>query len=434
MLLKRLIVFVGAFAAVVSPAAAQRAAGPYEGILGASEPGDARHMLTARASIYGVWEDVSSEAENLAPANPFLRSGFAGGASAGLAHARRTRRNQWLSSADTVLRVYGSGDDPVAAIFSGRSGLTSSLSSRISFSGAVGFLYSPFYELAPALDQRFTTTGGVGGGFGVATADQRNTSIDGDVALNVRLSRRDTLEVGANGRRYNFLDEPESDITWYSGRASVRHVLTRTLGIHGGYSRGESKYESALTPPLRNDTIDVGVDYGDTLQFSRRTAVSFTTSTSVLRWIDETHFRLNASASLTRAFGRTGSGSVQYIRDNDFSPGFREPLLTDTISGAYSDQIGRRTSWFASGGYTRGTIGFEEESSHYTSHNAGARLTTAVTRHWGIFGDYSYYRYAVPPGATFFTLLPKFSRNSISVGLTMWVPLINDARPATPIR
>jgi hypothetical protein len=162
--------------------------------------------------------------------------------------------------------------------------------------------------------------------------------------------------------------------------------------------------------------------------------VSFTTSTSVLRWIDETHFRLNASASLTRAFGRTGSGSVQYIRDNDFSPGFREPLLTDTISGAYSDQIGRRTSWFASGGYTRGTIGFEEESSHYTSHNAGARLTTAVTRHWGIFGDYSYYRYAVPPGATFFTLLPKFSRNSISVGLTMWVPLINDARPATPIR
>ena len=421
-------------AANPSQAKAQRAAGPYSGILGAAEAADARHTLTARASMYGAWDDVSSDAEEFTSTNRFFRSGFAGGATGALAHARRTSRNQWLSTANSMLRVYGSGDDAVAATFSGRTGLTSSLSSRLSFSGAVGFLYSPFYELAPALDQSVTNTGALGGGFGVATADQRNTSTDGDVSLHLRLSRRDTFEAGANGRRYDFLDQPDSDITWYTGRVTFRHVLTRSLGLHVGYSRGEASYESTLAPPLRTDTIDVGVDFGDTLQFSRRTALSFTTSTSAMRWVDETHYRLNASAALTRAFGRTGSGSVQYIRDNDFSPGFREPLLTDTISGAYADQIGRRTSWFASVGYTRGSIGFEEESSHYNSHNVGARLTTALTRQWGIFGEYSYYRYEVPPGSTFFTLFPKFSRNTISVGLSLWAPLINDTRSVTPTR
>ncbi len=58
----------------------------------------------------------------------------------------------------------------------------------------------------------------------------------------------------------------------------------------------------------------------------------------------------------------------------------------------------------------------------------------AVTRRIGIFTDYSFYRYEVPAGSTVFTVLPKFSRQSVTAGLTLWVPLISDKRSSSDSR
>ena len=124
---------------------------------------------------------------------------------------------------------------------------------------------------------------------------------------------------------------------------------------------------------------------------------------------------------------------MHYGRDTQFEPGFREPLLSDTVTGSVSNQLGRQTSWSASLGYTRGTIGFVSgPGTHYNTTTAGGRLTRGLTSNLGVFGDYSYYRYDVPAGATVFTSLPKFSRQSVSVGLTVWVPLISDKRAPAP--
>jgi hypothetical protein len=414
------------------PAAAQRSAGPYAGVLGA-EDGSGRHTLTVRGSGFGAWDETSSEGQNPVSDERFLRSGFAGGASAGLTHALRSSRNQWFSSANASWRAYS--DEDAAATFTGRTLFLSRLSSRVSLDTSAGLTYSPYYEFAPSLDQRFMNTGEFGGGFGVATAAQRNTLATGEARFDIRLTRRDTFEVGVNGSRYTFLDQPDSSITRYAAKATLRHTFTAGFGVHAGYGRDEADYHSAVAPQLSTHTIDVGVDYGDTLQFSRRTALSFSSSTSAVRWFDETHYRLNASAALSRGFGRTGSGSVRYTRETDFQPGFREPLLTDTVSGGVSDQIGRSASWSVSTGYTRGTIGFDSEAAkRFNSINAGGRLARALTRRLGIFGDYTYYRYRVPPNSTVFEFLPKFSRHSVSVGLNVWVPLINDTRTPNPVR
>ena len=422
-------VTVMAFLACVSPASAQRAVGPYSDLLGATEDSNVRHTLMFRSSFFGAWDEVKDETINPAVDDRFLRIGPAGGANGSLTHARRTRRNDWLSSASSALRAYGTGDDDVAATFAGRTQLNSTFNTRVSLLTSAGFGYSPYYEFAPSLDSRFMSAGPIGGGFGVATAAQRNAATDADATLTVRLSRRDTFDVYGNGRHYDFLDQPGSDLTWYGGRATFRHLLTRSLSIRAGYGREQSEYESPVTPQLTSDTIDVGIDYGDTFQFSRRTALSFSSSTSAVRWLDDTHYRLNATIALTQAFGRSGSGSVRYTRDTDFTPGFREPLLTDTVGGGYSNQVGRRSAWFANMAYTRGSIGFDSNSStRYDVYSGGGRWTTAMTRHLGVFGDYSYYRYEVPAGATFFTFLPKFQRHSVSVGLSVWAPLINDTR------
>lgn len=420
--------------ALVTPVAAQRTAGPYSGVLGAEPEDNARHTLEFRGSGYGVWEDVTDNAEAAAPDNRFLRSGFGLGADAGLTHARRSQRLQWQSWVDSVFRIYGAGDDGAAATFSGRSTVSSTLNSRVTVSGSGSWSYSPYFELAPEFGTDFQSVGSFGGGFGVATAAERNILAEGRGGVSVRLSRRDTFDVDVFGRNHDFLDQPSSSVTSFGGGGMFRHQLTRSLGLHAGFGREEARYAYEDGRNVVSDRIDVGVDYGDTLEFAERTALSFGFSTSMVRWDDDTHFRLNGSATLSRAFGRTGSAMVQYNRDTEFNPAFVEPLLTDTISGGFSDQIGRRTSWTANAAYVHGDIGFGSAAGDFNAYNAGGRITTALTRHFGIFGDYSYYRYSVPPGSTVLTSIPRFTRQSFSVGLTVWAPLVQDTRAPGPVR
>ena len=417
--------------AVAPPAVAQRAAGPYSDLLGGSAETDkpSRQTLDVRGSLFGAWDDILSSADESALDDQFLRSGFAGGASGGLQHALRLRRLQWNSSAATSLRMYGEGSDSVAATFSVSSDIASQLSRRVDLLVSGAFGYSPYYGFSPALDDRFVPAGALNGGFGVATAAQRNTTSNGDVRLNVRLSRRDTIDVGANATRHEFLDQSANSVTSYGGHGTFRHALTGSVGIHAGFNRQSGLYQFSGADDATNDSIDVGVDYGDTLAFNRRTALTFSSSTAIVRWRDDTHYRLQGDAALTRAFGRSGSMALRFARDTQFEPGFREPLLSNSVTGSISNQLGRRATWSASIGHTRGTVGFDsEESTRYGSTNAGGRLTTGLTRHLGVFGDYSYYQYDVPAGATVFTSLPKFTRQSVSIGLTVWLPVINDRR------
>ena len=418
------------FLALAAPAAAQRSGGPYAGVLGSTDE-TGRHTLIFRGSLFGAWDDILTENLTADPAvdSRFLRSGLAGAAEGGLTHARRTNRVQWLSSADTALRVYGSDDDAVAATLAGRTDATLTMNSRMSLRLGGGWTYSPYYDVSPSYGSQSSTVGSFGGGFGVATAAERNMSTDGTAGLTVQLSRRDTIEVNGNARHWDFLDQPDATVSSYGGSATYRHALTRTLGIHAGFGRDEARYEFADADPLINDTIDVGVDYGDTLEFTRRTALSFGFSTSATRWNDDTHWRVNGSASLTRAFGRNGSGLLRYQRDTEYLAGFREPLLSDTISGGFSNQIGRDTTWSLNAAYVRGEIGFGETAQRYDIYDAGGRLTRALTRNFGVFGSYTYYRYDVPTAATVFAFYPKFSRQSISFGLALWAPIINDTRP-----
>ena len=414
---------------LAAPAFAQRTAGPNAGVLGTTDDANSRHTFTFRGSLFGAWDDILSESADPALDRRFLRSGAAAGAEGGLLHARRTSRMEWLSSVNSALRIYGGGDDPAAATFDGRTALTSTLNRRVSYSLSGAVAYSPYYQLAPSYGLQSQTVGSFDGGFGLATAAERNVSTDGTAGITVRISRRDTIEASGTAKHWDFLDQPESTVTSYGASGRYRHSLTGTLGVYAGFGREEARYKFADDSDVTSDTIDVGIDYGDTLEFSRRTAVSFGVSTSAVRWNEDTHYRVHGSATLTRSFGRSGSGLLQYQRGTEYTAGFREPLLTDTFSGGFSDQIGRDASWSVNAGYVRGEVGFEADSRRFDVYDIGGRLTKALTRNLGVFGSYTFYRYEVPAGATVFTFMPKFSRQSFSVGVNLWAPLINDARP-----
>jgi hypothetical protein len=418
------------------PAAAQRAAGPFAGFLGNATDVDARHMLEVRGSLFGAWDDTLTGGDDPAFDDRFLRSGGAAGASGSLVHARRSTRYEWSSSAASSLRLYGTDSDDRSATFSGQTGINTSLSRRVSLSASGAMTFSPYYDFAAGLDTRLSTVGAFGGGFNVATAAERNVAVNVNSGLNVQVSRNDSIGVTGSASRHNFLDQQNSAIDSWSVGTRWGRALTRTLGVHAGYTRQDVTYNRDGSAPVTGDNFDFGLDYHDTLMFalSRRTALSFGTSTSATRWNNHTYFRVNGNAALTRSFGRSGSASLQYSRATDFDAAFRDPVLSDVVSAGISNQVGRRATWSAQMAYQHGNLGFGSGASAFDSYNAGGGVNIAVSRRFGFFTDYSFYRYDVPAGSTVFTSLSKFSRQSVTAGLSVWAPLIADTRSARDTR
>jgi len=81
----------------------------------------------------------------------------------------------------------------------------------------------------------------------------------------------------------------------------------------------------------------------------------------------------------------------------------------------------------AGANYARGRSAFSSSSAGtLVSRSASTRLTVGINQHLGLYGQYSYYQYDVPDG--FFTTVAFTQhqhRRSASVGLTFWLPLIN---------
>ena len=424
-----------ALASCVVPVSAQRATGPYSGVLGAAADGEARQTLDVRGSLFGAWDDTLTSSDASAVDQRFLRSGAASGASGSLTHALRSSNLQWSSSASSSLRLYGSKSEDRAATYAASTSLNTRIARRISLTASGGWAYSPYYSFAPGYDRRLATEGAFGGGFGLATAAEKNTMANAGTGLTWQLSRRDAFSVTGSASRYNFPDEANGSIDTWGGSARFTHTLSRSLSFHAGFGRTQARYKEVDNRSATSDSIDVGVDYNDALVFSgRRTSLAFGWSTGAVRWNDDTMIRLNGTATLTRGFGRSGSAALRYSRTTNFDAGFREPILSDTVSAGVNDQLGRRVTWSTQVSYSHNGIGFSSSSQNYDAYNAGGGITVALTRRIGLYTDYSFYSYEMPAGATVFTSLPEFSRQSVTAGLTLWAPLIADKRSSRDSR
>ena len=410
-------------ALIPAVAAAQRVAGPFEGVLGGNK--DAPQTLDFRGSLSAVWDDQLSGVGTVDD-DRYLQDGAGLGGSVGLSHSKNAEGLRWQSSVDSGFRLYGTGSDEMAATFSGSTGIDTNLNARTSLGASLSAGYSPFYDYAPNVGAP-SSISGFDDPFRFATVAARNISLSETVGLSTRISRRDTVTGSVGAQQYVFFEESSASTSSWSLQAQYSRELTRTMGVHAGVSHWVGHYEYDDQPTATTNSIDAGIHYGDTLQFSRRTAVSFSTSTSVVSWEGETDFRINATVDLTRAISRTGSVGVSYVRDVSFVAGFRGPLMSDTVSTNFGTQLGRNASWSAQAALSRGSIGFGDAGyGDYHSASAGVSVTRALNRRIGVNASYSYYRYGVPSGSTVITSLSRFSRQSVSGGLTLWVPLIGN--------
>jgi hypothetical protein len=114
-------------------------------------------------------------------------------------------------------------------------------------------------------------------------------------------------------------------------------------------------------------------------------------------------------------------------RDTDFKPGFIKPLFSDGVAFNVGGLLAPRTEWTATIGGRRGHVGFDTQDG-FSNYSGTTRLSMGVTKKTGLFAQYSYYDYKVSPAATVVGLLPQLSRQQVSVGVTMWLPIYTNVR------
>lgn len=430
--------------ATAAPARAQRANGPYAAAFGPQQNENRVQGLDLGASFFGAYDrnhfPESTPTERLDPR--LTESGASAGVAGSLTYLRRGDRARFMLTGGGAGRQYASSTDLFVTAYNAGTALTVPLARRLTLEGNAGAAYSPFYEFAPFLDSGsgfgsvgqigsgFGSLGPLSAGFGFAAAAERNLGLNASVGLTSELTRRTSLFGTADRREVRLLDHRDRDLKSWGGRAGIRHRVGRGFGVHVAYGREQYEYSFDDVRPYVNETIDVGVDYGNALAISRRTMLTFSSSTVATRYLNDTHYRVNGSARLVRGFARTWSMWLGYNRDTDFRVGFRAPLLTDSVDAGVGGQLSWRIRWSAGTGYTRGAIGFG--SDRFSAYSGTSRLDVALNRKLALYGQYAYYRYQLPQGSSALDLVPRFSRQVATVGLSLSVPLINQVRPPRP--
>jgi hypothetical protein len=420
----RRVLFVVALTCVsAAPAAAQRETGPFAGLFGGDRGAERSETLDLRGTVYGTYDKTESQGSNTA--SPFFQTIEQSGAGAGADVSLAYSRGKFSTGGGVAYRQYRDLPASWSPSLDGTTTFSANIGRKTTLNASGTLTYAPYYQFAPFLGAG-VNTGLMNPGYGFAAFPQQSLGVNAAVGLTDQFSKRSSISVNANWSDWYYFDLSPGGVSRLGGSATFEHKLTKALALHLGYGREFNRYDTPGASSAVNETIDVGVSYGDALQFGRQTALSFSTSTSAFHYAGDTHYRLNGSVTLSRGFTRTWNASVGYIRSSAFQPGFVQPILDDSVMVGLHGLLAPKVQWSTAAGYSRGAVGFG--GSAYTSYSAGSRLTFGMTRRLGLYGQYGYYRYDMPPGASVFPLQPMFSRHGINIGFTLWTPLIDQVR------
>jgi hypothetical protein len=421
-----------------------RSNGPFAGLFGGDITQPRTESLDFRGSVFGAYQNVAVPDGVVGVVDPrYQQSGPFSGATGSLTYERHTERARFGANGGATLWQYTAISEGTTAGANGSTNLSVNLNPKLLLDARAGVSRSPFYGFSPFLFDAGVPVGGSavpnGGlltpGAGSASFGEDVFDMNAGTALTSNFSKRTSISGALEWRQSRFLGLSANDLASWYGRGTFNHRLSRAMSLHAGYGSEQVQYGASTSVPnetrLRNETIDVGLDYGDTLTISRRVRVSFGSSTSVIRFQNDTHFRLNGRASISRGLRRTWSASASYVRDSEYTAGFVAPLLTDSANGWFGGLLNPRTRWGVGGVFSHGTVGFDTSGSFYT-YTFTTRLERALSRRMGVFAQYDYYKYQVPQNSTQLPLFSMFARNMVTGGLTFWAPLISDSRVRAP--
>jgi hypothetical protein len=312
-----------------------------------------------------------------------------------------------------------------APAYDGGASLTLRPTTRLTLDAGARYLRSPFFQgvqFAPMDPTALTLPSDM---FAIQLLG--NEYVEASAGLTSQFTRRSSIGIIGQWRQSRFLDDElgGSDFMARGIEGRWRRRITRDLGVHAGFGYDEIRPVRDDNLSFVNERIDIGVDYATALTVARRTTLSFSTETSMARENDgPRRFRVNGTIDLVKGFRRTWRASIGARRATDFLPGFAQPLLSDRAHASLGGFLAKRLMLHVNADGGRGRIGFTDKRDFLT-YTGDARLTVALSRHIGLFTQYVYYHYQVPPDTPSIVQLQRLSRQGVSIGIQTWVPLID---------
>jgi hypothetical protein len=220
------------------------------------------------------------------------------------------------------------------------------------------------------------------------------------------------------------------DYRGYDGGGRFQYSLNRHTRLVLGY-----KYTHDQTLGLANtedNSLEIGLDYDLPLSGTRKTTFSFnlgpTMATGYVA-VDgdrdlRRQYRMRGDASVSYEFARTWTTRASYHRALGFIEGLAQPAYTGAYAASLDGSLNRRFGLSVSGAYSTGESALIGEPSPFKSYTGSSRLLIALGREWASYVQYVYYYYSFSEGFQLPVGVSRgLSRDSVRVGLTLWVPM-----------
>lgn len=424
----------GLVAAYVAGTAIVSAQGrPYQSLFGpAGEDPNVRQALDFTVTLAGAY-DTNVTAEQLASTtqSPLQVEGAFTEAALDVRYHSRGERTRVVASGGTVGRYFPDLQQAATLGHYGGVGLLLPIGEKTSVTVNQALTYTPSYlyglfvrALQPAVGDVVPAAASY------TVADRRSLTSATGVILARRVGRRASLDFNAGYRSTDFLASTAADFRTYDVGGRYGYPIGRDMVLRLGYVYRHGTYGAERTP-VQHD-VAVGVDYNRPLSRSRRTLLGMSLGTSVLdapppgQAAAASVKQLHAVANvlLTHQLRRTWTARAAYRRGSQFVEGLTGPVFTDGVTLTADGFFNRRTDLAASAAYLSGEA-LDGVSGPFETYTATARVRVGLTRRWAVYSEYLYYFYDFARGAALVTELPsRVGRNSVRIGLTLWVPVI----------
>ena len=416
-----LFVLAMVLACAVAPASAQTRR-PYRALFGPGESDDERaDQLILNMSVYSGLDDTSRFATGALLDDALLAGRAHQGGTMTLGFLRRRPRSTVTASASSALRYYNSLNQIGTQKHNGGFGVTALASRRLTFKLAQELSYSPSYQLmlghAPQQDTPDVTFAAANTDYGVGR--EKAIAYGSAAGATYVWNEGRDLTLGYTLNYTNYFER--SDFGMQQGNVRFTQRLTSALALRLGYGLGSGSM-TGLTSAVHHD-LDIGLAFNKAFALSPRTSVGFTSGSTVVSIENQRHFELTGSVQLRRLLSRRWSSSLEYQRGLTRVDTMPRPYVANTMYGDVGGFLGSRVKLTVQPLYSWGAD-IADASRTFHSVTGTARVDTAVSRHWAIFGEFFYYdyRFAASPDLPA-TLAAGMTRQGLRWGLALWKPL-----------
>jgi hypothetical protein len=402
---------------------AQQPQQPYRGLFGAGSPArPGGHTLDLSLSVY---QEYGNTADEDTPAGVIeLGTGWFTGARGTVSLERAGQRARFGLRSEASLRYYQETREttsPRVRVLAAVDG-TESRGRDTNWHLDGSFDYEPYYVL-PLFGGQAPVTGGTAilptSRDDIQYANRRAV-FGQSFSVDRQVSSRWTIGVFEDFR-YTKSENELYDVRAIHAGARLGRRFSRYAALRLGYAYRLGEYGANTDQRLEAHDIDISLDYRRPLPRLRRTTIGFSTGSSRMAQ-PEARWDVVGAASLRHEFDQGWFLQGEFARNARIVEGFASPFFENTAAASLGGFFGRRVEVLASGGYSRGEVGFT--SDRYRAIQGAARLRLALARFLAVDVEGLTNRHTFDAGIVVpETLPPSMNRWSVRCNVMVWLPL-----------